>query len=278
MAPRSNWQSTYQNIGQRHAGSALRHPKIFTRTGSSAPVRKFSFSVIPRVIWLGLAAVIFVGSLGWFLFFSRTFAIDDVQIVGSVNDNVRSDIEALRGQNLLRYTAGDMTNRLRGAQSSIRDLSISKGIPSTLRIEIALRDPAMLWQSGEHLYLIDPNGIVFQSDDILNVSRGKVPTVLDARQQPVIVGTRLVRTEFLSFVQELYERFPQRFPLTITQIEIGETTLNLTAITSAGWRVQFDTTRPVDTQLDALAKVIERYHEEIREYIDLRVPGRAYIK
>ncbi|MGI6103281.1 MAG: cell division protein FtsQ/DivIB [Patescibacteria group bacterium] len=277
MAPRANWQSTYRNVSRR-PGASLRHPKIFTRTSSHHPERTVRLPQVPRAIWFGALVATVVSAGGWFLFFSKTFAIEDIQIIGNVNESVRTEIESLRGQNLWRYAAGDMTDRLRGSQSSIRDLVLSKGIPRTLRVEVALRDAALIWKSGDATYLVDDDGIAFQSDEVLASSIGIVPVVVDTRQQAVRASARLLRLEFLEFATELSREFPQRFPLALERLEVGDTTLELTAVTSAGWVVQLDTTRPVAVQLDALAKVIGRYHEEVKEYVDLRVPGRAYFK
>jgi hypothetical protein len=56
---------------------------------------------------------------------------------------------------------------------------------------------------------------------------------------------------------------------------------DLEILTPEGWLIYLDITHPADIQIDALKRVLQEEIKENRsrlEYIDLRVPNRAYYK
>ena len=185
MSPRSSWRDRYQGSAARH-GRYL-HPKIYGTTQREAePTFHIEFDLR---IWALITTASAVLLAAWFLFFSPAFAIETIDVVGTVTPDILQDIQSLQGKNLLAYSSGSMTTRLRGAQSSIRTLAISKGLPNTLRIEVVQRTPVLRWTSGETKYLIDAHGEAFQrgmgftetADD------DPIPEVVDEFKQPVVM-------------------------------------------------------------------------------------------
>ncbi|MBI4032600.1 hypothetical protein HY374_02745 [Candidatus Berkelbacteria bacterium] len=274
MAPRPSWQTRYRTRGVGR--EQFRNPKIFAATPGGESHRTFT---VPRPVWLGLGVAVLVAALGWVLFLSPTFAIEQIDVVGEVTPEVQGEINQLYGKNLLTYSASGMAARLRTAQTSIRDLQVFKGLPRTLRLELALRDPVLAWKSGDQTYLLDEHGIAFQVPAIEErIKDLELVTIVDTGLQPVVLGEQLIRRELVDFATDVGSTFPKRFPLTIDRLEVGQSTLELVMVTSAGWRVFLDTTRQLDPQLQSLTKVFETFHDQIKEYVDLRIEGRAYFK
>lgn len=274
MSPRPSWQSRYRTSGLRR--ERFRSGKLFTPTPTERPGFRLS---VPKPVWLGLGLAGLVGVAGWFFFLSPTFAIERIDVVGDVTPEVQAEVNSLYGKNLLTYSSGGMADRLRSAQSSIRDLQVFKGLPDTIRLEIALRDPVLAWRSQDQLYLIDAAGVAFQvaNPEERITERGLV-TVVDTANQPVIIGEQHIRRELVAFIRQLGSDFSRKFPLTVDRIEVGQSTFELTLVTSAGWRVVVDSTRTLDPQLDALISIFASFHDNIKEYVDLRIEGRAYFK
>lgn len=268
------WQQRYRN--QASSRAAYIHPKIY---GATPPPKQRRFSLrISLRVWAVLSALAALGAIVWLLFLSPAFVIRRIDVIGSVTPDVLQTFQVLQGRNLLAYSTGSMGDQLRSEQSSIRDLRVTKGLPDTLRIEVGLRAPALRWRSGSEEVLIDTAGVPFKRGTGLTETSGteSAPLVVDTHAQTVTLGTPLVRAAFVALIVKLGQDFPVRFPVSIDHFEIGESTFEVRLVTTAGWSVLVDTTRAIDPQLDAFGQVFTKYHDEIHQYVDLRVEGRAY--
>lgn len=257
--------------------SQYQNPKIHRQTPSNvAPFRL----EVPRRVWIGVAVCTLLGAAAWVIFGSTTFHIQQIDVVGSANEAVRAEIEELRGVNILTYSTGGMTARLKEAQSSIETLHISKGLPHTLRVEVALRTPVIRWERGGESYLLDEDGVVFQHapgsgmDEVI----AGLPRVVDLQAEPVIPGKKVMSRQFVAFIRETTATFADQFPIALDHFELSQTSFEITLVTKSTWKAVFDTTRPPQPQLESLRQVFEHFHDDIHEYVDLRVPGRAYFK
>ncbi|MBI2589988.1 hypothetical protein HYW32_03145 [Candidatus Berkelbacteria bacterium] len=263
--PQPNWRERY------------RHPKIYRATPTY--VQPVKIRLDPKLIGMSVGLILFSGLI-WLILFSKLFMIQQIDIVGTVTPEVQTEITNLYGKNLLTYSSGGMERRLKEAQSSIREVQVYKGLPRTLRIEIAVRTPILAWRSGDTTYLLDEQGIAFQAGVGVAVDeQGKsLITVVDNFRQPIVLGKQLVRRQFITMAAELSRTFPVQFPLIIDRLEVGQTTFELVVVTNAGWKAYFDTTRDLEPQLESLKKIFENFHDAIKEYVDLRIVGRAYYK
>lgn len=273
---RPQWNQRYQQ--RASSRSAYVHPKIYGAT-PRAERAKFQVHVSLR-IWAVMSATAAIGALGWLLFASPAFAIRQIDVVGSVTPDVLTEIQQLQGRNLLGYSTGSMTQKLRASQSSISQLAVYKGLPDTLRIEVGLRTPVLRWKTGDDEYLLDAEGIPFRrgAGYTQTSADDSAPLVVDLAKQPVVVSKRFMSPDFIKLVSQLHHDFPLRFPVGVDHYELGQSTFSLTLVTSAGWKAEFDTNRSIEPQLTALGEVFAKFHDGIKESVDLRVEGRAYYK
>ncbi len=259
------------------AGRIHGNPRILRPTAANRiPPRRIT---VPKGVWIGLGCAVVATALGWFLFGSRFFRVDKIEVVGSVTDAVRADIDALSGVNVLTYSTGGIESRLTKAQPSIGTLLISKGLPRTLRVEVTLRVPVLAWQSGDERDLVDADGTVFRDvDGPSGTAAAGLPLVVDTARQPVTQGSALVSRQFVMFLRAADDTFRSKFPVAVDRYELGQSSFEVALVTAEGWRALLDTTREPGPQLAGLQQVFERFHGDIHEYVDLRVPGRAYFK
>ncbi len=226
-----------------------------------------------------------LGFIVWFFTGAPWLRVKDIRIDGNPTEETKTEIEKLRGQNILWLSVTHPEAVVTKKQPSVRQIQILRGIPDTLRVKLIEREPALIWQVGETWYTIDPSGFVYKEeaiakkeDGLLNYPGTTLPVVVDTKSVPVKVGQTILRPQFIQFVRLLKERLPKEFNLEVVRGEIQETTFSLTIVTNAGWSLLFDTTRSADIQLRTLARVLESRRGEIKEYLDLRVRGWVYYK
>ena len=245
----------------------FRNPKIYSVT----PRNENDIDISPKLLrYIFLSFLIII--LLWFLFFSRFFKIKTIEIEGSLNDEVKAEINQFYNQNILTFVLGNKEEWLAKKQTSIETLEIRRGLPSTLKIKVNVREPIIGWKTQEKTYLLDKNGVVFELE-----GANSVPVVEDTKNVAVSNGEQIVTPEFVTFTYDFVDRVKAQ-NMQITAMRIIETTFQIEADTDQGFRIIVSTITDLDNQLKALSKVLETKRSDIHEYVDLRIEGRVYYK
>lgn len=252
-----------------------RNPKIYTTTSSNDEGLYLSKK---NIKYIGI--LLLVGIFLWWVLGSDYFKVKEIIIKGSLNSEVKAEIESFKGKNILTFVLGNTEKQLAQKQSSIKEINILRGIPDTLKIDVTVRKPIFSWKSQDKIYLVDENGIAFLEGEGVPISEEgtKLSLVVDTNNMSVEPGKRIVIPEFVDFVGDLVKYAPEKSSLNIGEMRVSETTFNLEADTDLGFRIRLDTTRNVITQLEVLKKIVDQYRDQIEEYVDLRVEGRVYYK
>lgn len=252
----------------------FRQPKIYATTLKE----KRQYDSRKIIFWVILVVLLLI--LAWFLFFSSFFKIKKIIVSGSLNNEVSTEINQFIGRNLLTFRVSKIEKDLAQKQTSISSLQIFKGLPDTLKVKVNVREPKLLWVSEGKDYYIDENGIVFELSGFnpTEEEKNKIFKIIDVKNAPVVTGTQIVSSDFVKFVTELNNNFNRIVGANITETRVNETTFQVEVVTDQNWRVYFDATRNLNNQLVSLKKIIDQYRDQIHEYVDLRVEGRAYYK
>jgi cell division septal protein FtsQ len=245
-------------------------PKIHTRT-----TKENNFQFNAKYVWVVLVLVL-IGVIVWWLFYSDFFKIKNIIVDGEINENVQNEIDKLYGENILLFVIDQTDKDLANRQASIEKLNIVKGIPDTLKIEIKVRDPMICWKTQDNLYYIDKYGIVFDLDT--GICGESLVTVADQRDIDVEIGAKIVTNDFVTFVRDLYTRIDESIDKEIDTILINDTTFNIELKFTSSYSVYFDVFCDVDYVVSNLSQIIARYDSDIKEYVDMRVEGKAYYK
>ncbi|MBI3495374.1 hypothetical protein HY065_01995, partial [Candidatus Berkelbacteria bacterium] len=147
-----------------------------------------------------------------------------------------------------------------------------------VKIKVVERDPVLVWQSQDKMYLLDSEGYAYKeiaSDAPVVQSLKKV---IDGSNVPVNKDQPVVSSEFIDFVRELISSLPGAVNLKVKDITIHHTTFQLEVVTEGGPLLKFATDRALASQLDVLKLVLNEKKEQIKEYVDLRVEGYVYYK
>lgn len=240
---------------------------------------------IPNWLFALVGVSLVLGGIIWFFTDAPWLAVKNIKVEGEATEETKAEIAKLKGQNILWLSVTKPESAITRNQPSIRTIQILRGIPDTLRVKLIERQPALIWQVGETWYTLDSSGFVFRESQITKKDDGTLdypgtdlPVIVDTKSLPVKIGSTVARTQFVTFVGKVKDHLAENGGLKYVRGEIEETTFSITVITDKGWKVLFDTTRPVDVQLRTLAKTLESKQSEIHEYIDVRVRGWVYYK
>ena len=283
-------------IGERviieSMAQSFRNPKIYVTTPEPTPWDRLQRR---KRLATGIFVAIFTVGLFWLLFFSPVFAVTELLVEGPATQDMRGRFEEFRGKNIFLLNSDRLEQELKAQYPHIKSLAIFRGLPNALKIELLTREEAMLWETGGTRYLIDFEGVPF-ADVTNNLEQtlapslqgiveqpatsavAGLPLVVDTRNAPVVIGSPLVSPEFVVFAQTVTKDFQPTTGLGITALRVGETTFQIEVVTTEGFTVFLDTTRKPTPQLTALKKILETNRDKVKEYVDLRVAGKAYLK
>lgn len=261
--------------------SDYRTNSYFERTPKNNPTA----APMPRWVILLALVVLALGVVAWSLTAAPWLRVKNIRIDGTPTEETKAEIDKLYGHNILWLSVTRPETAIVQKQPSIKQIQILRGIPDTLRVKLIERQPAVIWQSGDNLFTLDPSGFVFKQQTLNKKEDGSydypatdLPLIVDTKNLPVSVGQAIVRPQFITFVQQLRDRLPKDVNLHLVRAEIEETSFNVRAVTDAGWSVLFDTTRSIDAQLRTLSRTLESKRNDVHEYVDVRVRGWVYYK
>ena len=139
-------------------------------------------------------------------------------------------------------------------------------------------NPALVWKTNGRCYLVSSQGYAYTdiSENIAQYSY--LPLVEDKNNLSFLKEKPILSPTFIAFTQNIFKNISGETNIEPDTFYIYETTVDLTLVTKAGFLVKFDTMRSSKTELTDLKKVLIEKRPEIKEYVDLRVPGWAYYK
>lgn len=255
------------NFSYRNPKIAVRTPRI--RTGWSLPPLRWGC-----LLWL-LAVVV----VTWFLIFSDFFKISQIYIHGHISDRLQQEFSGLQNKNILMFAPGWYSRKLQVRMPAVKEIRIERGLPDTLRIYVSERQQELVWRSGDKFYLLDNSGVAFAEAAAPSAEESQLKVVVaDLRSAEVQLGSQIVSAQFINFVKRLLEELPSQTGLKITEVQVEETTFNPQFLTIEGFKIFFDINLPLKAQLSAIKQVLDNNRDLVKEYIDVRVLGRVFVK
>jgi cell division septal protein FtsQ len=183
---------------------------------------------------------------------------------------------SLRQGNLALLGAGQFADDLKKSDPLILSVELKRRWFHTLQIVVNLKQPGIGWTTGNQSYLVDRDGTIIDSFP----AGSALPVVVDDSNLPVKISQRIVATKFVTFVTELIPHIPE-YGLSVTKVEVKETTVDLYVTTNKGYQLIFDTSRNASDELADLKGVMALITSQKKTptaYIDLRIPNKAYFK
>ena len=260
-------------------------PKVFN--SNYRPPKQFNWQAVRSLLPALWVVIIVTG----FMLLTRLplFRIADIQITGTDKPNIVATINELKGQSIFSRNVGNVERTLPNQDFSIKSIKCNRGLPSTLKCQVALRTPAMVWKTNNEQYLLDADGVVYTKvDPSSSADTTNLTLVEDKRNLQVTMGETIVNQDILSSMTKARELFSAK-GYNVGSLAVDEAfyqfTLNLTG---ANEGVAFAPITPlpvlmssaysIESQVSAAQELLNTKAGTIKQQIDLRVQGYAYIK
>ncbi len=251
-------------------------PASYYRSNNNSPKRKRRNTVnegkpnwmIPAAILVLIPVVLAAMHFG---------TIDEVEVLGLENSD---DKNALKGQvydqyrylwqpyfNNFEFTEEVEQSGLVSATFEVSWLEQKLIVNPKPSEEEVSQDIVINWQSGEGVYGVNSHGFVADSSE-----RQDLPKVKDESSLDIDIGDRVGPRSFIDFVVEI-----ETSGVNVEQYRVIDTTRELYADTPDGYFVRFDTEGDPIIQIEN-ANRVKSQADSIDEYIDVRIPFKAYYR
>jgi len=243
-----------------------------------------------RIFWVVFSSFIFLGGLGYFVFFSGFFLIKDIQVGGS-NEAIRAVIKELAQRELqanlsffnrqIIFFVGykNIEKKILDVYPILKSAVIKAKLPDALIIEPIERKPVMVWcyQDGAQCFLTDENCLVFEPA-LVGDWQGKVGLVFSSSGAPKILD-KACETNVAKQIIQIEDGLSQ-LSIFLDRFILGDNGL-LTVKIQEGWEARFDLAGDTGLDLIKLKVLLEKDltldKRQGLEYIDLRF-SKAYYK
>ena len=254
---------------------SIKQPSLYSRTEETREKKSFGW-IYPLIF------CIFLGAALYFIFFSPYLRAKDVRFSDTKYvsrdelGRVVHDSQGIINNNIITFGFSNFSSRL-GDVTGVDSFKIQRQFPNTIYIEIVEKSPTFVWQIIDHKYLVDDAGFVWADYEDKYAT---LPVVIDTKNVPVQMGSKLVPLTFATFVKDLSTNFEGTTAAKITKMEVLDIVSDLKVTSSAGWYVYFDTSRTAKNELTSLVRVLEEVRNKKRslEYVDLRIDNRIFYK
>lgn len=207
------------------------------------------------------------------------FQVKYVDVHNSPSTSVTKLAQTLVGSSIFSNRINVVTRQVLEQHGELESFTCTRGLPATIRCEAESREAQFLWKSAGKTYLLDRTGYIFAE-----AASELLPAIEDRANQSVTVGQAVTSEETITTYKQLITDLQQQ-GMTITQLYITESFYQFGVIISARVNkpfpsnpisVLFTTSYPVTAQSTVLNKVLDERATQIKERVDLRVPGNVY--
>jgi len=249
---------------------------------------------IKKIVKRGLLILLII-YLGYLFFFSRYFAITNINIAVENSDfNITEFNNYLKEilnkkllliiprNNYFLFSKKYIENELK-KNYIVEELSLEKKFPKTLNIYFKERIANLLYQTNEKIYLIDLNGnINSQVGERIILNEKRIPKITDESNSDVILNQNVITPSLISLIIDLYQKFNDYLPnLTIKSFKI--TSPNPTfvkVVTVQGPEIHLNDRLSLEEQLTKLKRSLESEMIDLTkiQYINLRIKDQVIYK
>ena len=270
----------------------LRKDLYYRDRAAQRKKREWLSSTLKKVYLL--VSITTLAFLIYFLFFTSFFRVDKIVLIDNVEVSqaeveeafdkyaTRKILWVLPSNNIFLLNKDKLAEHLLAEIPRLEQVEIEKKLADIIKIKAKERQLLLVWVAGNQLHYVDQYGSVCCRATLDEVVERDLPLVYDSNDREVYLHEEVVTRNFVGFLQDLHQKFPQQIDAEIKKFwapSILAKEVHLETI--GGWRVYFSIDRSVESQLSDLKIVMD---EQIKggiervDYIDLRIDNWAYYK
>lgn len=147
----------------------------------------------------------------------------------------------------------------------------------TITIGFEQNPAELIWTSGNQSYTLDANGRSINLIHTKTELNGLIE-VFDKTNLPISLGQQVTTDQFIEFINQLNKADQEQLDFVdFEKYNIEESIEELIVQTNHTVEIRFNSSRSAEVQIENLLKVLrDKPIEQIRQYIDLRIPNRVY--
>lgn len=247
--------------GNRRAGARRQQPE--RRRGPADPAR-FAAAGIALACAAGLG----------YLVYADTTSLDAVEVAGARHVGAARALAAadLHSRPLFRASAAEARAALLRLPA-VRDARVEISFPDArARIGLSEREAAGRWVVGSVEWFIDPDGVLFPSDD---ATAAPSLRVRDLRTAARGAGDR-VETAVAAAALRLAKIAPGelRADATVPAVRVEPGPEGIVVASGAGWEIRFGTPERIEEKLSLALRFLREQPGRRLEYVDVRSAER----
>jgi len=249
-----------------------------------------------KLFSFGLPSFIVLGGLCYFLFLSSYFGINNIKISGNrtiSEGDLRTKVENIISQktlflamagNIFLLPQDKIEKKILADFPKVEQVSIKRDIPKNIEVILKEREAAAIWcnatQEASDCFFMDASGVVFERAP---ATEGSLIFKIRERLQRTNIseGSQIFDKDFANKIFEAKKKLENGFS-SLSFLEGTVLDGNIVEMKSSeGWKVVFDITSDIESQIQATKKILSEISLEEKskiEYFDLRVEGRVYYK
>lgn len=248
----------------------LKQPKIAAVTARNSEQKNFPWKPIFRIIF----GVIVVVAVVWLLN-SPLFIVKNIEVSGNkVIDKEKIAEIATINRNIWLYPVNDVVTKIKQQFPLVADVAVYRGLPNSIRVVVAEKIMAIEWKSNNKKFVLGLDGKLIVAEN----SNQSIPVVVDTTNFEPTEGKSIVTPGFVQFIINANTVFESAIGVQVDHFEVGATTFDVTVIPESGPKFILDSSRDPLVQLKAGKLVLDQHADAAKQYIDLRVPLRAYFQ
>jgi len=256
--------------GEEGTSRFAKRPEIISRTQEQKK-KKFSINFRPLKNFLYLVVIIFVF---YVVFFSSYFKIKSIEIDGVKSVEISDYLHrTLVGKNIVLFQTGSYLRDLVKEFPVLAEANIVRGLPNTIKVNVSERDQVLIWCNAAGCFNIDTYGYAYEK---VEKPTDKVVLIDDGNVE-VKDGARVTTPQFIAFFLDAIKQLDAS-GIKVKEARISETTFKVAFVTQDGWQAIFDSSSSLVNQVSSVVQVVKDNRADLKEYVDVRVQGIAYIK
>lgn len=218
----------------------------------------------------------------YFFMHSPIFNIQNITVKGNKNlaiEDIKRLSQLSQGDNLFKINKDEIIKNIL-VHPLIKEVEISRDLPSTLRIDILERKPIGLVVCEDGFIQVSEKGYFISIDR--DLGNYKLPVISGVSMDYLPGPGQIIKKEGLHTALEILSNIESELLENIAEINVADPDYIL-AYTTQGIEIRLGSKEEVEGKLEDLQDILERIinlviDEKEIEYIDLRFSGPPIIK